>query len=121
MKRIYSIILLFALLVGTLQPILPMIEYQLFEGNVVELLDNGNNNSQAACQNVHDLVHSNNRDCQDNENQQLLDTDYYPLALEITTIPKPGAFPTTSKFYLPVVNNIISPVFLPTPPPPRLG
>lgn len=121
MKKFHSVILLFALLIGTLQPILPMIEYQLFEGNIVELLDNARSNSQAPCQKIHDLVHSDNQDCQKNENQQLLDTDYYPLALEITTIPEPQVFPKTKRFYLPLIRDVASPTFLPIPPPPRLG
>ncbi len=121
MKRIYSIILLFTFLVGTLQPILPMIEYQLFEGNIVELLNNEKNNSQVPCKKVHDLIHSNNQDCQEKENQQLLDIDYYPLALKITTIPEPQVFPKTKRFYLPLIRDVASPTFLPIPPPPRLG
>lgn len=120
MKRIYSIILLVSLLIGTLQPILPMIEYQLFEGDIVELLNNESNNLQDPCSKIHDLVHSNNQDCHDSKNQQLLDIDYYPLSLEITTIPDPRVFLKSTRFYLPIVKDTLSPTFLPNPPPPRV-
>lgn len=120
MKRIYSVILLFTFLVGILQPILPMIEYQLFKGNVVELLNNEKSKSQTPCQKVQNIIHSNNQDCQNNEGQQLLDTDYYPLALEITTISDSRVCLKSTRFYLLIVKDVISPTFLPNPPPPRV-
>lgn len=118
MKKIYSIILLLTFLVGTLQPILPMIEYQLFEGDIIELLASSDKES---CEVVRDFE---NNDCQkseDHEDQQLLDTDYYPLALKITTIPDPYVFLRSTRFYLPIVKDAASPTFLPNPPPPRLS
>lgn len=118
MKKIYSVILLFTFLVGTLQPILPMIEYQFFGGNIVELLNHEQNTS---CKKVHDLIHSDNQDCQDKEDQQLLDIDYYPLALKITTIPKPRVCLKSTRVYLPIVKDVTSPTFLPNPPPPRVS
>jgi|AntRauTorckE6833_2_1112554.scaffolds.fasta_scaffold41831_2 hypothetical protein len=67
MKRVYSLILLLSLLVGTLQLILPMIEYQMQKDSISELLRAGSSHKAK-------------------QHQNLLDDDYYPLALEISTI-----------------------------------
>ncbi|MDR8390756.1 hypothetical protein NC796_06390 [Aliifodinibius sp. S!AR15-10] len=121
MKRTYSIILLLTFLVGTLQPILPMIEYQLFEGSIIELLSSKADNSEESCTMVRCLVDTDCLCCGEDEDLQLLDTDYYPLALKITTIPEPHAFLSSSRLFLPVVNNATGPTFLPNPPPPRFS
>lgn len=120
MKRIYSLILLFSLLVGTLQPILPMIEYQLQRGDIIELLGFGKDDAEAGCH----MTLCTMGDCETPEgqaDQSLLDLDYYPLALEITAIPSPHVFLSSTRFYLPIAKHVISPTFLPIPPPPRLS
>lgn len=120
MKRLYSVTLLISLLVGTLQPILPMIEYQLLEGDIIELLGFGEENTETGC----DMSTWGMGDCkaqQTETNQSLLDVDYYPLALEMTAIPDPFVSQKKSRVYLPTAKDIISPAFLPNPPPPRMG
>lgn len=117
MKKFYSLILLVSFLVGTLQPILPAIDFELNRGNIIELL-----NSKDCDAGIFEEVH--NSDCtsgEDNGDQSLLDIDYYPLALQISSIPKPIAFPHKSRAYLPLKENVINPAFLPNPPPPRLS
>ena len=121
MKKIYSAILLFAFLVGMLQPILPMIEYHLFEGSITELIAT----DEASSENFlgHELQY---KDFGQEQNEpgadkNLLDTDYYPLALDIVTLSKPDAFFISSRYYLPNADDITSPTFLPNPPPPRLS
>lgn len=120
MKKIYSVILLISLLVGTLQPIPPMIEYQLHEGDIIELLGFGDDNTEMNCQ----MTISAMEECETQEAQtdrSLLDLDYYPLALEITGIPDPHVFLSSTRFYLPYSKDVISLTFLPNPPPPRLS
>ena len=120
MKRVYSLILLISLLVGTLQPILPMIEYQLHKDNIINLLGFGEDDADANCEmNLCTMA-----DCKtqtSHTDQNLLDLDYYPLALQITTIPSPRVFLSGTRFYLPIAKHVISPTFLPIPPPPRLS
>ncbi len=120
MKRFYSVILLISLLVGTLQPILPMIKYQLHEGDIIELLGFGESDVETDCRMTVCAV----EDCEKQQaetDQSLLDLDYYPLALEITTNPHPHLFLSSTRFYLPSAKHVISPTFLPIPPPPRLS
>lgn len=121
MKKIYSVILLFAFLVGTLQPILPMIEYHLFEGSIIELIAIGEASLQSFPD--HELENKDFGQQQDEPtaDKNLLDTDYYPLALDIVTLSKPDAFFIGARYYLPKADSIISPTFLPNPPPPRLS
>lgn len=121
MKKIYSIILLITFLVGTLQPILPMIEYQLFEGNIIELLGADN---VCHAQDSYEMIQCmNGVDCpiDKNDDQQLLDTDFYPLALEITAVPDPRVFLIGAKIYLPTAENVIGPALTSLPPPPRIS
>lgn len=120
MERFYSIILLLSLMVGTVQPILPMIEYQMHEGGIIELLDLGEESIKTDCT----MSICTMEDCetqQSEADQSLLDLDYYPLALKITAIPTPKVFLSSTRFYLPSVKNVIDPVFLPNSPPPRLS
>jgi len=123
MKRLYSIILLVVFLVGTLQPITPMIEYQLYEGSLVDLI---NSDLQTEMMDGSEESHCPTKSfdcpiCDDSDDQELLDTDYYPLAVDITTVPDMIAISQKARIYLPVANDVISPTFLPVPPPPRLS
>lgn len=117
MKRIYSVILLFTFLIGALQPIMPMIEFQLFKGSVVELLAHDFCHSIESCKMTYCLVNADCSSDQDDNNQQLLDTDFYPLALQITTIPSPEAFLIGQTIDLPIIGEVVSPTILPNPPP----
>lgn len=123
MKRLYSIILLVVFLVGALQPIMPMIEYQLYEESLVDLI-----NSDLRTEMMDDSEQSNCTTtsfdcpiCDDNDEQELLDTDYYPLAVDIAQIPELVAMLQNARVYLPVAKNVVSPTFLPVPPPPKLS
>jgi len=123
MKRLYSIILLVVFLVGTLQPITPMIEYQLYEGSLVDLI---NSDLQTEMMDGSEESHCPTKSfdcpiCDDRDDQELLDTDYYPLAVDITTVPDMIAISQKARIYLPVADDVISPTFLPVPPPPRLS
>lgn len=120
MIRFYSVILLISLLVGTLQPILPMIEYQMQKGDLIELLGFWGNNTETGCQLTICGMEDDGAQ-QDEADQSLLDVDYYPLALEITSILNPDVFQNSTRCYLPSAKNIISPLFSPNSPPPRLS
>lgn len=120
MKKIYSVILVVSFLIGTMQPILPMIEYQLHEGDVFELFYKGEISTENVCDlNVSKL--DNGKKQQSDENRNLLDIDYYPLALQISTIPKSIVFPYETTFHLLTIINIDSPLILPISPPPRFS
>ena len=121
MKQLYSVILLFSFTIGIVQPILPMVEYQLYDGSVIKLLDEG------PCEGEHTgnmFCCAIDKDCKDRNNQMdqsLLDIDYYPLAIQITTAPSPEIFPNSSSLHLSLINDASSPTFLPLSPPPRLS
>lgn len=117
MKKFYSLILLVSFLVGTLQPILPAIDFELNRGNIIALL----NSSDCDTESFEYIFKPDCTSGVDNDDQSLLDIDYYPLALQLTAIPAPTVFPHKSRAYLPLKKNILSPSFLPNPPPPRLS
>lgn len=121
MKKIYSVILLFSFLTGALQPVMPMIEYQLYTGSLVEFFGFEKGNSEKPCDHFLQLVKEDCENQQNNSQQSLLDDDYYPLAVQITTPPKPIAFPNKKKLEILIVQNIAEPSFSPNPPPPRLS
>lgn len=119
MKKIYSVILLLTFLVGTLQPIMPMIEYQLFEGDLIELLSGDVCFSDEICEMISCLRNVDCPSCDDDQN--LLDTNYYPLAIKITSEPPLDGFFIGAVFDLPIVDEVTNPTQLPNPPPPRLS
>jgi len=120
MKRLYSVILLVSLIVGTLQPILPMIEFQLQEGSIIELFGFGEDDTGTHC--VEIIYTMENCETQRSEtDNNLLDVRYYPLALKITTVPDSHVFLSSTRLYSPSVNHVISLSSLPSPPPPRLS
>ena len=121
MKQIYSVILLFSFLVGIVQPILPMIEYQVHEGNIMELLDEGPCEGEHTGEMFCCAIDKKCMDRTNNMDQSLLDIDYYPLALQINTAPLPKIFPNSSSLHLSLINDTSSPTFLPISPPPRLS
>lgn len=122
MKKFYSVILLFSFLVGALQPILPMIEYQLYDGDIIKLVDSETGSTDTVCKTALSYVDDDCPDCRgDSEEKKLLDTNYYPLAVKIIGISKLVAAPAASRFYLPVVKKVVNPTFLPNPPPPQIS
>lgn len=119
MKKVYSIILLLTFIVGTLQPIIPMVEYQLYEGNLIELLAGEVCPSEESCDMIQCFPDVDCPSCDDT--QQLLDADYYPLALQITTLAEADVYLIGERIHLPDSRNIVGPALLPQPPPPRLS
>ncbi|HEX6982598.1 MAG TPA: hypothetical protein VF181_07540 [Balneolaceae bacterium] len=118
MKKIYSIILLFSFLTGAMQPIMPMIEYQLYSGNLIEFFDSGNGNP------CDDLIQLLKKDCQDQQNdaqQSLLDDDYYPLALQTAAPPKAIIILDKGKLEIFISHHLKTRPFSINPPPPKLS
>lgn len=120
MKKSYSVILLVSFLIGALQPVLPMIEYQLFRGSIIELL------GEVPCEGeqpvkVLSIVQGKSCTSKNNPNQELLDTDYYPLAVQIMPVPSPSVFLSRSEFHPPQIQKIANPSYLPNSPPPQVS
>lgn len=117
MKRIYSIILLLAFCVGVIQPIMPMIEYQLYSGSIINLLGSSPDDS---CDDPLLIVEAN---CpkEQNSTQDLLDDSYYPIALQISASPELRVFQHVQPFNLASSNTIHNIAYTPTPPPPKLS
>lgn len=118
MKRVYSIILLFSFLTGAMQPIMPMIEYQLYSGNLIEFFGS---DDESPCENLIQLL---KKDCHDQQNdaqQSLLDDDYYPLALQTVAPPKAMVTFNKGKLEIFVSSHLKTRPFSISPPPPRLS
>lgn len=121
MKKVYSIILLFTFIVGTLQPVIPMIEYQLFAGNIVEVLAGDTCSQQKSCKITQCMTGGDCPICNSSKDQQLLDTDFYPLALEIVAVHDSRTFLISERIYLPEAKHVMGPVLLSQSPPPRMS
>lgn len=121
MKRMYSAILLFSFFIGMLQPILPMIDYQLHRGSLLELFSSDEEAPEILYDGVLYTTNDDTDPQQGDSEQSLLDDDYYPLGIQNAAIPSPHNFPHTGKLYLPIIEYISGPSYLPIPPPPRLS
>lgn len=84
-KRLYSVILLFSFLIGTLQPALPLIEYHLFKENIILKFcvdrDKPVNECEGSCYLADQIAQS---ESQDGEGL-LLNLEFYPIATSIVT------------------------------------
>lgn len=121
MKKVYSIILLFAYLVGTMQPILPMIEYQLHSGNIIEYLYANGKDSADDAGKIFLRSNHNSQDDSGNKSHNLLKDSFYPVAIAIHT--EYQRFPLKSVKNLHTLVNLDrpDPTRLPNPPPPQFG
>ncbi|HLR24649.1 MAG TPA: hypothetical protein VK112_02195 [Fodinibius sp.] len=121
MKRFYSVILLLSFLVGTLQPILPMIEYQMHEGSVLEFFSHDKGLS-GVVNTIDCFVAQNSASDHDAEHDKsLLNDNYYPLGIDTAMAAPIVVFPRIDWLYPPVDQNTEGPSFFPSPPPPRLA
>jgi hypothetical protein len=116
MKRVYSIILLFSFLTGVMQPIMPMIEYQLYTGNLIEFFGSETGNP---CKNLIQLLKKDCEDQQDDTQQSLLDIDYYPLALQTATPPRAMVSLDKAKLEIFIDSHLKTRPFSINPPPPK--
>lgn len=82
-KRLYSAILLFSFLIGTLQPALPLIEYHLFKENIILKFcvdrDEPVNECEGSCYLANQMAQS---ESQDGEGH-LLNMEFYPIAISM--------------------------------------
>src|SRR5699024_11910102 len=93
MKRLYSIILLLSFLVGTLQPILPMIEYQLHEGSVLEFFSYDKNISDKPITADYFVAQNSSSQHSSDCDNSLLNDNYYPLGINTGMVPPTFVLP----------------------------
>ncbi|MEX0648830.1 MAG: hypothetical protein WEA56_12550 [Balneolaceae bacterium] len=119
MKKYYSTILLLAFMVGALQPVLPMIEYHLFEGSLISLFsDRGEAEStdEAMCI----AVMTPSSDEYQGEDPGLLDMDYYPIPVKSSGETGFMILPVYGEQFTFVHNKTIPFYTDPSPPPPKV-
>lgn len=118
MNKSYALILLLSFLTGMLQPVLPMIEYQLYEDDLLEFfwqdLNPGEDLSALAC-----LSYGNAAAQNSDGGDSLLNDNFYPLAPDIALVPLLRVFFNSDRVYIPAMRQTQSPSFLPLIPPPR--
>lgn len=118
MKRIYSILLLLSFFIGTIQPVMPMVEYAFNEGRLLELIQsiNGESCTMATLQDI-----SEECDCCDHsDSDAMLNIDYYPIPLEVTPLVVNHLIYTTQIALLITDENTITHHYSTPTPPPRL-
>jgi len=122
MKKIYSIILLIAYLVGTLQPVIPMFDYQLNQGSVIEYvlfeMVKSHHSEMAAHQNVHPYDNSNKTKHKANN---LVRDSFYPVGVAIFTAHAPVPFVNKKLLHLAENIQVSNPAYLPNSPPPKFS
>lgn len=77
MKVFYSQILLLAFVVGAIQPVLPLIEYHLFQESIMELFCENRNVPESDCDGICYLTNQLEKQERQSENFRTL-KDYYP-------------------------------------------
>lgn len=102
MKKIYSIILLISFLIGVFQPVMPMVEYHLLYGDIMESIFNSKVNTNSLCD---DEIYSedfSSEECNCNRemNRQMLDLDYYPVPLVYSLAPGSAILPIYSELFI---------------------
>lgn len=82
-KRLYSVILLFSFLIGTLQPALPLIEYHLFKENIILTFcidrDEPVNECEGSCYLANQIAQSGSQD----GDVLMLNLEFYPIAISM--------------------------------------
>lgn len=122
MKKTYSIILLIAYLVGTIQPIMPMFQLELDGDDVIEYVI-----SQVLC--VQDAgthfaslkVKDNKSSKSPNKKLKLVRDSFYPVGVEISTAHNPVPYVKKKMLYLAVDIQASDPIYFPNSPPPQLS
>ena len=121
MKRIYSLILLLSFGLGAIQPVMPMMEYVVAEGRFADLFQS---KGAMACP-VADMDMDKiclACDCCDTERgdqESLLDTDYYPIPLQIVPFSGDHALTVASEMYSLADEQTLMHYYTTSPPPPR--
>lgn len=81
MKKLYSTILLFSFLIGTIQPALPLIEYHIFKESIIERFCVNRELPESDCDGVCYLT-SQIQESEKDEEPVALNMDYYPIGAE---------------------------------------
>lgn len=132
MKRIYSLILLFSFLVGTVQPILPMVDYLLHEDGLADLFVQ--QEAVMCCLDVHadgyecNLLAMADRDgdcldCQHDSQDRdvLLDDNYYPIPVGANLQPGAAILPEVTQPFFVLTERLLLQHNYPSCPPPRMA
>lgn len=121
MKRIYSLILLLSFTLGVIQPVMPMVEYVVAEGDLTELF---HTNDGIACP-IEDMdMDSICQSCDccdsaDGEQESLLDTDFYPIPLQTVQFSGDNALTVTTEGYTLADEQTLFHYYNTLAPPPR--
>jgi len=116
MNRFYSIMLLLSFFIGTLQPVMPMVEFVIYEGRLLELIQPiaDEDCTMTALQEICEECDC----CNHNDSDELLNFDYYPIHLEVMpSVAKHVSLETQLAMQLTDESTIAHPYSTPTPPP----
>ncbi|MEX2585542.1 MAG: hypothetical protein WD315_04050 [Balneolaceae bacterium] len=119
MKRIYSLILLFSFLVGMVQPVLPMVDYLLYEDGLAGLL--GQQESVECCLLVKADGDHECSDCPSDpqDREVLLDDNYYPIPIGANLQPGAAILPEMTQPFIVLTERVLLQHTYPISPPPR--
>lgn len=98
MKKLNSIILLFAFLVGAMQPVVPLLEYHIFQESIMELFCENRNVPESDCDGICYLTNQieKQQERQDENFKTLV--DYYPGTILVKAFITPGIFSSPSEY-----------------------
>lgn len=117
MKKYYSIILLGSFVIGTLQPILPMLEYSLFEGDIITLLAADGSltkDTESMCI----ALEFPGTDSEEHD-EELLNIDYYPIPVKSNDETGMAILPVRGEKFVYIDSKVFSPARDPSSPPPK--
>ena len=121
MKKIYSVILLIAYLVGTIQPAMPMFKYQLNHDGAIEsiLLEVAQNNYSVGLAPL--SVNSNDSNKTKSKAFNLLRDGFYPVGFAVFTAHEPVPYLNKKLLYSVVDTQTSDPTYFPNSPPPKFS
>jgi|SRR5699024_1746244 len=119
MKRFYSVILLLSFLVGVMQPILPMIEYQLYGDGVWKLLIHNEDTADQSFISVSSVSEGQSPQQKKDINEPLLNDNYYPIGVQNAVVMSIYNRTHVGWWQPHISQDIKNPSFLPIIPPPK--
>ena len=120
MKELKSVILLFAFLVGAIQPVVPLLEYHFFKESIIELFCENRNVPESDCDGICYLTNQIEENRETQNERQTGHVDYYPgfvflgQSVNLNIYPEKNSWPDFSSLKASIFSTVHTP-------PPRIS
>lgn len=118
MKKLYSYILLLSFFTGAIQPVLPMAEYIFSEEGEIAALFNGSCDTICSMT-TEEMDGEECKLCDYPDAEDLLDIEYYPIPLQVTSSSNAHILYESAVIYSAVEDQLTDFYYSTIPPPPK--